>query len=107
MLRAVWRGWRRRAMFVMTRGRGRPVCNNVQDWTERNQQTRARVYFEARRTVRRVPRTVEPELCDEHTIRRIADLRGRYLVQVRGARLVGAERLALLPDGSLRRSLGA
>jgi capsular polysaccharide biosynthesis protein len=47
-----------------------------------------------------MPRTVEPELYDEYAIRRVADQRGRYLVPVRGARLIGAKGLVILPDGS-------
>ncbi len=47
-----------------------------------------------------MPRTVEPELYDEYAMRRVADQRGRYLVPVQGARLIGAKGLVILPDGS-------
>jgi hypothetical protein len=100
LLRAVWMGWHRGAIFIMTRGRGRPICDNVQEWAERNQETRAQVLFEPRQIVRRMPRTVEPELHHQYTIREVANQRGRYLVPVRGARLIGGKGLVILPDGS-------
>ena len=99
-LQSAWLGWHRSAMFIMTRGRGRPVCDNVQDWAARNQGTQARIVFEPRQITRRMPRSVEPELHDEYTIRRVANQLGRYLVPVRGTRLIGARGLVMLSDGS-------
>ena len=87
-------------MFIMTHGRGRPICDNLQDWAERNQETRARVLFQPRQIIRRMPRTSSPSYTTSMRSVESPTRRGRYLVPVRGARLVGAKGLVVLPDGS-------
>jgi hypothetical protein len=99
-LNAAWLAWHRSTMLVKTQGRGRPVTDNVRDWAALDQGAQSQVLFEPRQITRRMPRTVEPELHDVYAARRVAQQSGRYLVPVRGARLIGARGLVMLPDGS-------
>jgi capsular polysaccharide biosynthesis protein len=55
--------------------------------------------FPSRRITRAVPRTVEPEIDRQYLDRLIADQRGRYLVPIHGAQLIGGSGLVVLPDG--------
>jgi Glycosyltransferase 61 len=97
---AAWLAWHRSTMLVETKGRGRPVTDNVRDWAALDEEAQPQVLFEPRQITRRMPRTVEPELHDAYARRLVAQQPGRYLVPVRRARLIGARGLVMLPDGS-------
>jgi Glycosyltransferase 61 len=97
---AVGLAWRRGAALLTTRGRRRPICDDVRTWAACNQGADAQVLLEPRQFTRTMPQSVEPEVHDVYARRQVVNQPGRYLVPVRGARLVGARGLVVLPDGS-------
>ena len=79
-------------------GRRPPICADVGSWAATHQDVRPTELFPPRVVRRRPPRTVEPEILDGYIEQ--VELQGRYVVPVRGARIVGREGVVLLPDGS-------
>ena len=76
------------------------MCDDVAGWVAQRDGSDPIVLFPPERITRRLPRTVEPAIDAAYLDRQVADLRGRYLVTVDGARLVGPHGLVVLPDGS-------
>jgi hypothetical protein len=57
---AVGLAWRRGAALLTTRGRRRPICDDVRTWAARNQGADAQVLLEPRQFTRTMPQSVEP-----------------------------------------------
>ncbi len=77
-----------------------PVCPDVSEWMLAHGGARPLPLYEKLDVVRQPPNTIEPEIHSEFQSRLSGTLRGKYLVELRGARIRGENGLVVLADGS-------
>jgi Glycosyltransferase 61 len=76
-----------------------PIEASVLEWANR-QGLPSTIVLPPCETVRRLPRTIEPEIDDVFIRRRTVSQPGKYLVSLHGAKVLGPHGLVVLPDGS-------
>ena len=105
------RAWVSRSRIRALAGRGRravgrvarrghsPICDDVAEWAAA-EGLETRTLLTPRQITRHVPRTVEPQVTPNYLDRLVANQKGRSLVALEHARLVGRSGVVVLPDGS-------
>lgn len=75
------------------------VCEDVRVWSINRGGLECVILDEPLSIARRPPRTIEAEIDPQYTTRYSANFRGRYLVSIPRARILGARGLVVLPTG--------
>lgn len=88
------------AAFGADRLSPRLICDDVCEWSTFQPGMECLALFAPMTIQRRPPRTIEPKLYEEYVNRLSANLRGRYLVKLPNAQVIGENGLVRLHDGA-------